>query len=105
MVAIPDEQLANPQLQEWPPSLQWAQQHCQAQSPHLDRWVSSSATLKHLYAVCESVPGLLLSELLQQGPLSTTQAHRMLRDVAMGLKFLHLHRLPHGHLSTHAVVW
>ena len=29
----------------------------------------------------------------------------MLRDVAMGLKFLHLHRLPHGHLSTQAVVW
>ena len=105
LVALPDERLASPEVQDWPPSLQWAQQHCQVQSPHLDRWTSSGATLKHLYAVCESVPGLLLSEMLDQGPLSSTQAHRMLRDVAMGLKFLHRHRLVHGHLSTSAVVW
>ena len=105
MVALPDERLATPEIQDWPPSLLWAQQHCQVQSPHLDRWMSAGATLKHLYAVCESVPGLLLSEMLEQGPLSSTQAHRMLRDVAMGLKFLHLHRLTHGHLSTHSIVW
>lgn len=105
MVALPDERLATPEIQDWPPSLLWAQQHCQVQSPHLDRWMSAGATLKHLYAVCESVPGLLLSEMLEQGPLSSTQAHRMLRDVAMGLKLLHLHRLTHGHLSTHSIVW
>ncbi len=105
LVALPDERLASPEVQDWPPSLQWAQQHCQVQSPHLDRWTSSGATLKHLYAVSESVPGLLLCEMLEQGPLSSTQAHRMLRDVAMGLKFLHRHRLVHGHLSTSAVVW
>ena len=105
MVALPDEKLAQSEIQSWPPSLQWAQQHIQVQSPHLDRWVSAGATLKHLYAVCESVPGLLLSEMLQQGPLSSTQAYRMLRDVAMGLKFLHHHRLVHGHLSTRSVVW
>jgi serine/threonine protein kinase len=105
MVALPDEKLASREIQNWPPSLQWAQQHCQVQSPHLDRWTSAGATLKHLYAVCESVPGLLLSEMLQQGPLASKQAYRMLRDIAMGLKFLHLHRLVHGHLSTDAVVW
>lgn len=105
MVALPDEKLAQQVIQDWPPSLQWAQQHCQVQSPHLDRWMNAGATLKHLFAVCESVPGLLLSEMLKQGPLSSTQAYRLLRDIAMGMKLLHHHRLVHGHLSTHAVVW
>ena len=82
MVALPDERLATAEIQDWPPSLLWAQQHCQVQSPHLDRWMSAGATLKHLYAVCESVPGLLLSEMLEQGPLSIIQAHRTLRDAA-----------------------
>ncbi|MFN7796694.1 MAG: protein kinase domain-containing protein [Planctomycetota bacterium] len=105
MVAIPDEKLLDPQIQDWPPSLGWAQQHCQVQSPHLDRWLNAGATLKHLYAVCESLQGLTLSEMLQQGPLSSKQSFRLLRDVSMGLKFLHHHRLVHGHLSTHSILW
>ncbi|MFN5393862.1 MAG: protein kinase domain-containing protein [Planctomycetota bacterium] len=105
MVAIPDEKLVEPQIQDWPPSLGWAQQHCQVQSPHLDRWLSAGATLKHLYAVCESLQGLTLSEMLAQGPLASKQAYRLLRDVSMGLKFLHHHRLVHGHLSTHSILW
>ena len=105
MVAIPDEKLVEPQIQDWPPSLGWAQQHCQVQSPHLDRWLSAGASLKHLYAVCESLQGLTLSEMLAQGPLASKQAYRLLRDVSMGLKFLHHHRLVHGHLSTHSILW
>ena len=79
VVALADERLASATLQNWPPSLRWGDLNCKIQAPQLDRWMNTGATLKHLYAVCETVPGLLLSELLEQGPLSIEQAFRMVQ--------------------------
>lgn len=105
IVALADEKLASDAVQAWPPSLQWAERHCKVHAPHLDRWMQSGATLKHLYAVCEAVPGLVLREVLEQGPLSVSQAYQLVLDVAAGLKFLHTSKMVHGHLCLDAVVW
>ena len=57
-----------------------------------------------VYVVSEWVEGRTLTELLDDGPLSTVEAARIAGEVGRGLAAAHRAGLAHGHLTTDAVV-
>jgi serine/threonine protein kinase len=103
VVALGAARLAERELQEWPPSLGWAESHCGVPADaSLIHWQHAGASLQHLYVIGTPSPGGLLSTRLADGPLSAEEAIRWVQSAAEGLSCLHRAGLVHGHLSTAA---
>lgn len=103
VVALGAARLADRELQDWPPSLNWAEAHCRIPADSsLIPWQRAGASLQHLYVIGTPSPGGLLSSRLADGPFSAEAAIRWVRSAAEGLSGLHRAGLVHGHMSTAA---
>jgi serine/threonine protein kinase len=104
VAAISLASISIPQLRAWPPSKTWADNHMRLQSPRLDRWKTSGATLQHLYATVEPTLSPTLAQQLDAGALHATAAMKMVADVATALHAMHESGLVHGRLSLGAIL-
>ncbi len=100
---LTSQDMQQPELQKWPPSLDLAVKQVAINHPSLDKWIFSGIDRTNFVSFAEAIEGQSLTAVLAHRPLNWTESTGMVEQIATGLKRMHDAGLVHGCVCPDAI--
>jgi len=97
------QNMMRPEVQGWPPSVEFGEKHVGVSHPSIDKWYFSGVDKSNFVAFCDALEGQSLTALLMNGSLSWTESASMVEQIAAGLQKMHDVGIVHGCICTDAI--
>ncbi len=100
---LTSQDMQQPELQKWPPSLELAIKQVAINHPSLDKWIISGIDKTNFVSFSEALEGQSLTAVLTNRPLNWTESTGMVEQIAAGLQRMHDAGLVHGCVCPDAI--